>query len=42
VITVFGIKNCDTIKKARNWLSDQGIEYQFHDFRTDGIDQEKN
>ena len=41
MITVFGIKNCDTIKKARNWLSDQGIEYQFHDFRTDGIDQEK-
>jgi len=39
VITLFGIKNCDTIKKARNWLTDQGIEYQFHDFRADGIDQ---
>jgi len=41
VITVFGIKNCDTIKKARNWLTDQGIEYQFHDFRADGIDRDK-
>ena len=41
MITVFGIKNCDTIKKARNWLTDQGIEYQFHDFRTNGIDQDR-
>ncbi|MDB2481063.1 ArsC family reductase [Porticoccaceae bacterium] len=41
MITVFGIKNCDTIKKARNWLSDQGIEYQFHDFRANGIDRDR-
>lgn len=41
MITVFGIKNCDTIKKARNWLTDQGIEYQFHDFRTNGIDRDR-
>jgi len=41
VITVFGIKNCDTIKKARNWLTDQGIEYQFHDFRANGIDRDR-
>ena len=38
VITVYGIKNCDTIKKARKWLTDNGIEYRFHDFRADGID----
>ena len=38
MITVYGIKNCDTIKKARNWLSDNDIEYRFHDFRADGLD----
>jgi len=36
--TVFGIPNCDTVKKARNWLSDQGIDYRFHDFRKDGLE----
>ena len=41
MITVFGIKNCDTIKKARNWLTDHNIDYQFHDVRADGIDAEK-
>ncbi len=39
-ITLYGIKNCDTIKKARKWLTDQGIDYQFHDYRSDGIDKE--
>jgi arsenate reductase len=38
VITVYGIKNCDTIKKARKWLTDNSVEYNFHDVRTDGID----
>ena len=38
MVTLYGIKNCDTIKKARNWLSDNGIDYRFHDFRADGID----
>ena len=38
MITLYGIKNCDTIKKARNWLTDNGIEYKFHDVRADGID----
>jgi len=37
--TLFGIKNCDTIKKARKWLEGNGIDYQFHDFRSDGIDK---
>lgn len=35
--TLYGIKNCDTVKKARKWLESQGINYQFHDFRADGI-----
>jgi arsenate reductase len=38
VITLYGIKNCDTIKKARKWLTDNSVEYNFHDVRTDGID----
>ncbi len=36
-VTVYGISNCDTVKKARTWLDDHGIEYQFHDFRTLGV-----
>ena len=35
--TLYGIKNCDTVKKARNWLDQNGIAYRFHDFRTDGL-----
>jgi Spx/MgsR family transcriptional regulator len=35
--TLYGIRNCDTIKKARRWLEENGIEYRFHDVRTDGI-----
>lgn len=38
---MYGIKNCDTIKKARRWLDDAGIEYRFHDFRKDGLTPEK-
>ena len=37
--TLFGIKNCDTIKKARNWLAKHDIAYQFHDYRNDGLEQ---
>lgn len=37
--TLFGIKNCDTIKKARNWLSEHDIEFQFHDYRIDGLER---
>ena len=36
--TLYGIKNCDTVKKARKWLDENTIAYQFHDFRTDGLD----
>ncbi|WP_368884757.1 ArsC family reductase [Providencia vermicola] len=35
---MYGIKNCDTIKKARRYLEDNDISYQFHDYRVDGID----
>lgn len=40
MITVYGIKNCDTIKKARRFLEQQQIPYQFHDYRVDGISAE--
>ena len=36
--TMYGIKNCDTIKKARTWLEGQGIAYDFHDYKAAGID----
>lgn len=36
-ITLYGIKNCDTVKKARRWLDDQGVDYRFHDLRSDGL-----
>jgi len=39
LITLYGIKNCDTVKKARNWLDLHGIEYRFHDFREDGLEE---
>lgn len=38
MITLYGIKNCDTVKKARRWLDDNQVTYQFHDVRVDGID----
>lgn len=34
---LYGIKNCDTVKKARKWLDDNGIGYQFNDYRVDGL-----
>lgn len=38
MITLYGIKNCDTVRKARNWLQQHGIDYTFHDLREDGVD----
>ncbi|MFV2059544.1 MAG: ArsC family reductase [Gammaproteobacteria bacterium] len=38
MITLYGIKNCDTVKKARHWLDDNNQKYQFHDLRVDGLD----
>lgn len=37
--TIYGIKNCDTMKKARTWLDEHGVQYQFHDYKTSGIDR---
>ena len=39
-ITVYGIPNCDTVKKARVWLQEQGIDFVFHNFKKDGLDRE--
>lgn len=39
-ITMYGIPNCDTIKKAKKWLEAAGIDYQFHDYRKQGVDAE--
>lgn len=36
--TLYGIKNCDTMKKARAWLDGRGVAYRFHDYKTAGID----
>ena len=38
-ITIYGIKNCDTMKKARAWLDGHGVAYDFHDYKTAGIDK---
>lgn len=35
---LYGIPNCDTVKKARRWLDEQGFAYRFHDLRKDGLD----
>ncbi len=41
MITLFGIPNCDTVKKARAWLTAQGLDYQFHDFKKQGVPPER-
>lgn len=38
-VTIYGIKNCDTMKKARAWLDGRGVAYAFHDYKTAGIDR---
>ena len=40
-ITIYGIKNCDTMKKARAWLDGYGVVYGFHDYKTAGIAMDK-
>lgn len=40
MVTVYGIPNCDTVKKARAWLSEQGLEVGFHDFKKQGVPAE--
>ena len=41
MFTLYGIKNCSTVKKARDWLAQHGIAYQFHDVRADGLTLEQ-
>lgn len=40
-ITIYGIKNCDTMKKARAFLDKRGVDYAFHDYKTAGIERER-
>lgn len=40
-IILYGIPNCDTVKKARAWLQEQGLAYQFHDFKKQGVPAER-
>ena len=40
-ITIYGIKNCDTMKKARAWLDDHGVAYDFHDYKLAGIAKDR-
>ncbi|MES2672890.1 MAG: ArsC family reductase [Pseudomonadota bacterium] len=41
MIILYGIKNCDTVKKAREWLTKNKVEYHFHDFRVDGLSKDQ-
>ena len=41
MITIYGIKNCDTMKKARAWLDKHGVAYDFHDYKSAGIEGER-
>ena len=41
MIHLYGIPNCDTVKKARQWLDAQGLDYTFHDYKKEGADPEK-
>ena len=38
-VVIYGIKNCDTMKKARQWLDDHGVAYAFHDYKKEGIER---
>lgn len=39
MIEIYGIKNCDTMKKALRWLDDNKIEYRFHDYKKEGLEE---
>lgn len=41
MITIYGIPNCDTCRKARKWLTEHDIDHAFHDFRKDGLRQDQ-
>lgn len=38
-VTIYGIKTCDTMKKARAWLDGRGVAYAFHDYKTAGVER---
>jgi arsenate reductase (glutaredoxin) len=38
-VTLYGIKNCDTMKKARAWLDARGVAYAFHDYKVEGVER---
>ena len=40
MLTLYGIPNCDTVKKARTWLAQQGVDYRFHDYKKQGVPAE--
>lgn len=40
-VTIYGIKNCETMKKARGWLETHGVAYRFHDYKTEGVDAKR-
>ena len=40
-VTIYGIKSCDTMKKARAWLGENGVAYDFHDYKVSGIDRHR-
>lgn len=40
-VVIYGIKNCDTMKKARAWLDKKGVAYDFHDYKTAGIERSR-
>lgn len=39
-LVLYGLSNCDTVRKARTWLSSQGVSYEFHDFKKSGVPQD--
>ena len=41
MVRLYGIPNCDTMKKARQWLADHGVDYEFHDYKREGVDEKR-
>lgn len=41
MIKLYGIPNCDTIKKARKWLEENGVDYEFHNYKKDGVPEKE-
>ena len=41
MLKVFGIPNCDQVKKSQKWLKDRGIDFEFHDFKNQGVNKKK-